>query len=98
MDMGDVIAVIALIISILAYQRTGGTAELKRKMESAISPEDMKKQMDSLMTITNSLREKTAEAIEKLENTLRGLDKRRRRSPSKDAPSQPEREKTDEQS
>jgi len=31
------IAVVALIIAILAYQRTGGTAELKRKIESTIS-------------------------------------------------------------
>ena len=38
MDMGDVIAVVALIISILAYQRTGGTAELKRKVESTLPP------------------------------------------------------------
>ena len=32
------IAVVALIISILAYQRTGGTAELKRQIESKTSP------------------------------------------------------------
>ena len=34
------IAVVALIISILAYQRTGGTTELKRQIETgASSPE-----------------------------------------------------------
>jgi hypothetical protein len=31
------IAVVALIISILAYQRTGGTADLKRQLDSATS-------------------------------------------------------------
>jgi hypothetical protein len=41
------IAVVALIIAILAYQRTGGTAELKRKIESTIPPEDLKKQLNA---------------------------------------------------
>ena len=75
MDMGDVIAVVALIISILAYQRTGGTAELKRKIESAISPEDLKKQMDALVVMTNSLREKTADALDRLEKAVRKTEK-----------------------
>jgi hypothetical protein len=75
MDMGDVIAVVALIISILAYQRTGGTAELKRKIESAIPPEDLKKQMDTLAGMTNSLREKTADALDRLEKVIRKTEK-----------------------
>jgi len=73
--MGDVIAVVALIISILAYQRTGGTAELKRKIESAIPPEDLKKQMDTLAGMTNSLREKTADALDRLEKVIRKTEK-----------------------
>jgi len=75
MDMGDVIAVVALIISILAYQRTGGTAELKRKIESAIPPEDLKRQMDTLASMTNSLREKTADALDRLEKVIRKTEK-----------------------
>lgn len=69
------IAVVALIIAILAYQRTGGTAEFKRKIESAIPPEDLKKQMDALAAMTNSLREKTADALERLEKVIRKTEK-----------------------
>ncbi len=75
MDMGDVIAVIALVISILAYQRTGGTAELKRKIESTVPPEDLKKQVEALAAITDSLREKTADALDRLEKTIRKTEK-----------------------
>ncbi len=75
MDMGDVIAVIALIISILAYQRTGGTAELKRKVESTIPSEDLKKQVEALAAMTDSLREKTADTLDRLEKIIRKTEK-----------------------
>jgi len=75
MDMGDVIAVVALIIAILAYQRTGGAADLKRKIESTMGPEDVKKQMDSLSAVTDSLREKTADALDRLEKAIRKAEK-----------------------
>jgi hypothetical protein len=69
------IAVVALVIAILAYQRTGGTAELKRQMESVTSSPDMKKQMDALVAMTNSLREKTADALDRLEKVVRKTEK-----------------------
>ena len=75
MDISDVIAVAALIISILAYQRTGGTAELRKKIESTISPEDLKKQAESLAAMTDSLREKTADTLDRLERVLRKTEK-----------------------
>jgi hypothetical protein len=75
MDISDVIAVAALIISILAYQRTGGTAELKRKIEATISPEDLKKQVENLASMTDSLRERTADALDRLERVLRKTEK-----------------------
>ena len=75
MDMGDVIAVVALIISILAYQHTGGTAELKRKIESGIPHEDLKKQMEILTAMTDSLRDKTADALDRLEKAIRKPEK-----------------------
>jgi len=69
------IAVVALIIAILAYQRTGGTAELKRQIEVGASSPDLKKQMDALTTITDSLREKTADALDRLEKAIRKAEK-----------------------
>jgi hypothetical protein len=75
MDMGDVIAVVALIISILAYQRTGGTAELKRKVESTLPSEDLKKQVEALAAMTDSLREKTADTLDRLEKIIRKTEK-----------------------
>ncbi len=69
------IAVAALIISILAYQRTGGTAELRRKIESKTSSLDLKQEMDSLVAMTDALREKTADALDRLEKILRKTDR-----------------------
>jgi len=69
------IAVIALVIAILAYQRTGGTAELKRQIESRVSSPDIKQQMDALVAMTNSLREKTADALDRLEKVVRKTEK-----------------------
>jgi len=69
------IAVVALIIAILAYQRTGGTAELKPQLESKTSSADLKKQMDVLVALTDSLREKTADALDRLEKVIRKTEK-----------------------
>jgi hypothetical protein len=69
------IAVVALIIAILAYQRTGGTAELKRQLESKTSSADLKKQIDVLVAMTDSLREKTADALDRLEKVIRKTEK-----------------------
>jgi hypothetical protein len=69
------IAVVALIIAILAYQRTGGTAELKRQIETTASSPDLKKQIDALLTMTDSLREKTADALDRLEKAIRKTEK-----------------------
>jgi len=69
------IAVAALIISILAYQRTGGAAELKRQIESKTSSLDLKGEMDALVTMTDALREKTADALDRLEKVIRKTEK-----------------------
>jgi hypothetical protein len=65
------IAVVALILAILAYQRTGGTADLKRNIEASVSSPDLKRQIDALAAMTDSLREKTADALDRLEKALR---------------------------
>jgi hypothetical protein len=69
------IAVVALIIAILAYQRTGGTQDLKRHLESTSSSLDLKKQVDSLAAMTDALREKTADALDRLEKVVRKTEK-----------------------
>jgi len=69
------IAVAALIISILAYQRTGGTAEWRRQIEPKTSSLDLKHEMDTLATMTDALREKTADALDRLEKVIRKTEK-----------------------
>ena len=69
------IAVAALIIAILAYQRTGGTADFRRHLESTTSSLDLKKQVESLAAMTDSLREKTADALDRLEKVIRKTEK-----------------------
>ena len=69
------IAVVALILSILAYQRTGGAPDFKRMLESRPSSGDLKKQVESLVAMTDALREKTADALDRLEKAVRKTDK-----------------------
>jgi hypothetical protein len=70
-----ILSLISIGISIVAYHRTGGTTELLRKIETSASSEDLKKQMDALTTITDALREKTADALERLEKVIRKTEK-----------------------
>ena len=69
------IAVVALVLSILAYQRTGGTTDLKRHFDSTFSSGDLKKQVETLATMVDSLREKTADALDRLEKSIRKTEK-----------------------
>jgi hypothetical protein len=70
-----IISLISVGISILAYHRTGGTTELMRKIESSISSEDLKTQIDALVKMTDALREKTADALDRLEKAVRKTEK-----------------------
>jgi hypothetical protein len=76
-----IMAIIALIISILAYRRTGGAKELKQKVDSLASSMEsikgragvgLKEQVDQLTAVTESIRERTATAIDRLEQAVRG--------------------------
>ena len=69
------IAVVALVISILAYQRTGGITDLKRQLSSTTSSVDLQKQVDALVALTDSLRDKTADALDRLEKAIRKTEK-----------------------
>jgi uncharacterized protein YoxC len=82
-----IIAIIALIISILAYRRTGGAKELKKTVDNLSSTmetlkdrtgESVREQVEKLTSVTESLREKTADAIDRLEKSLRTKPERKR--------------------
>ena len=70
-----ILSFISIGISILAYHRTGGTTELIKKIETGIPSDDLKKQMDALTTMTDALREKTADALDRLEKVIRKTEK-----------------------
>jgi chemotaxis regulatin CheY-phosphate phosphatase CheZ len=61
------IAVVALIIAILAYIRTGGMRDQIHQFDSLTST-DLKKQIEVL-------REKTADALDRLEKVVRKTEK-----------------------
>lgn len=56
------IAVAALIIAIAAYARTGGMRDLRR-------------QVDSITSTTEGMREKTADVLSRMERLIRGREK-----------------------
>ena len=92
-----IIAIVALIISVLAYQRTGGTKEVKKTVDSLSSTMEtlkdragvgLKEQMETLTSVTESLKDKTADAIDRLEKALRGKPEEK---PPKGKPPRPKR-------
>ena len=65
-----ILAVVALVVAIIAFQRTGGIGELRQ-------------QVDNLSSKTETVRERTANLLDRFERLVRGRDK---------APSNPEKE------
>lgn len=59
-----IISIIALILSYLAYTRSGG------------STEELKTKVEDLGISTENLREKTADALNRLEKMMRGENKK----------------------
>jgi hypothetical protein len=81
-----IIAIIALLISILAYRRAGGAKELKKTVNSLSSSmeslkgragEELKERVEHLTSVTESLKERTADAIDRLEKAVRGRPEER---------------------
>jgi len=64
-----IIAVVALIIAILAYRRSGTTEGLNKKGDETL--------MDSL---THTLREKTANTLSKMEKAVREEEKNKQKA------------------
>ncbi len=76
-----IIAIIALIISVLAYRRAGGAKELKKTVDSLSSSmeslkdragEELKERVEHLTSVTETLKEKATDAIDRLEKAVRG--------------------------
>ncbi|MBW2040165.1 MAG: hypothetical protein JRI46_11360 [Deltaproteobacteria bacterium] len=63
-----IIAVIALIIAIGAYQKAGAIADLKKQADV------FTKIGDSIIKTTDSLRIKTADILDKMEAAVRGTE------------------------
>jgi hypothetical protein len=81
-----ILSVIALIIAILAYQKVGGLADLRKQIDQIASSEELKKSIETMAAATESLRERTAEAIGRLETTFRKEPKKEEKPVTKAAP------------
>ncbi|UCG64718.1 MAG: hypothetical protein JSW12_19220 [Deltaproteobacteria bacterium] len=62
-----IISIVALIIAIVAYYRTGGVAALKKEVEALTSAGET-----MVSKATDSLRDKTADVLGKVEEAVRG--------------------------
>jgi hypothetical protein len=102
-----IISIIALVISILAYRRTGGAKELKKTVDSLSSTmeslkdragEELKERVEHLTSVTESLRGKTADVIDRLEKAVRKEPEQKppAEKPPEEKPSRPERPKATE--
>jgi hypothetical protein len=63
-----IIAVVALVIAVAAFKRTGGVRELKRQVQAS--------------STTDSVRDRTADALSRLEQLVRGKERPKPDEPS----------------
>ena len=97
-----IISIVALIISILAYRRTGGAKELKKTLNSLSSSIEslkdraevgLKEQAEQLTSVTESVRDRTADVIDRLEKAVRKEPEQKppAEKPPEEKPSEPKR-------
>jgi hypothetical protein len=65
-----IIAIIALFLAFMALQKVGGLGDLKKQTEV------LTQIGDAIIKATNSLREKTADVLDKLETGLRSREQK----------------------
>jgi len=70
-----ILAVVALVIAIIAFQRTGGIGELRQ-------------QVDNLSSKTETVRERTANLLDRFERLVRGRAKESSDQEKEDQPDQ----------
>lgn len=80
-----ILAVVAMVIAILAYKKTGGMADLRKQIDQIATSVDLRKSINSLTAAADTLREKTAEAIGKLEDIVR-RERREEKGPPEGKP------------
>nr|NIN01199.1 hypothetical protein [candidate division Zixibacteria bacterium] len=84
-----ILPIAALVIAVLAYKRAGGMADLKQRVNQIASGVDIRKSVDALVAATDTLKEKSAEAIAKLEATVK-REKREEKPPGTEPAKKPE--------
>jgi hypothetical protein len=62
-----IISIVAIIIAIMAYSRTGGVADLKKRVEALTDAGET-----IISKASDSLRDKTADVLGKVEDAVRG--------------------------
>ena len=66
-----VIAIIALILAVLAYYKVGGVADLKKQTEVLTTVGE------TVAKATDSLRDKTADVLDRMEAAIRGVEEKK---------------------
>jgi len=66
-----IISIIAIVIAIVAYQRAGAVADLKRQTEALAGVGD------AFTKATDSWRDKTADILDRLEKVVRGAEEKK---------------------
>lgn len=66
-----IISIIALIIAILAYYKVGGVADLKKQTEVLTNVGE------TVAKATDSLRDKTADVLDRMEAAIRGVEEKK---------------------
>jgi len=83
-----IISIIALIIAILAYQKAGGgAADLRRHTEALTHAGE------TVAKATDSLRDKTADILDKMQAVVRGAEERREAPKAKEEAESPKTRK-----
>ena len=66
-----IISIVALIIAILAYHKVGGVADLKKQTEVLTNVGE------TVAKATDSLRDKTADVLDRMEAAVRGVEEKK---------------------
>ncbi len=66
-----IIAIVALVVAILAYYKVGGAADLRKQTEALTSLGE------TVVKATDSLRDKTADILDRMEGAIRGVEEKK---------------------